>query len=274
MLGGTDSGGQNVYVANVARELGRHGHKVDVFTRRESPDQPARVALGPRVRVINVTAGPPAVIPKEELLPHMGEFAAKLIDFYRAEKRAGEGYGVTHANFFMSGLAGLEAKRALGVPLVLTFHALGKVRRLHQGADDGFPLERMEIEEMLVAECDRIVAECPQDKDDLLHLYNGDAGKLAVVPCGFDAKEFFPVPRLAARAQLGLPREGFAILQLGRIVPRKGIDNVIRAVAELRDAYDDDATLYVVGGNSEAPDDGATPEIGRLRRIARDLKVA
>jgi glycosyltransferase involved in cell wall biosynthesis len=94
------------------------------------------------------------------------------------------------------------------------------------------------------------------------------------VPCGFDGREFFPVPRLAARAQLGLPREGFAILQLGRMVPRKGVDNVIRAVAELRDAYDDDATLYVVGGNSDAPDDAATPEIGRLRKIAHELNVA
>src|SRR3954471_19672265 len=53
VAGGTDSGGQNIYVANVARQLARHGHKVDVFTRRESAEQPARVAFCPGVRVIH-----------------------------------------------------------------------------------------------------------------------------------------------------------------------------------------------------------------------------
>lgn len=274
LLGGTDSGGQNVYVANVARELARGGHEVDVFTRRESPAQPRCAAFCPGVRVVHVDAGPAAVVPKEKLLPHMGEFAANLISFYRERKREDGGYALSHANFFMSGMAGLAAKRALGVPLVITFHALGKVRRLHQGADDGFPVERFAIEEELVAESDHVVAECPQDLDDLTGLYAASRGRVSVVPCGFDAREFSPLPREQARARLGWLNTGFSILQLGRLVPRKGIDNVIRALATLRYRHGDCATLYVVGGNSESPDESATPEIARLRAVARSTGVA
>ena len=274
LLGGTDSGGQNVYVANVARELARQGHHVDVFTRRESEEQPLCAAFAPGVRVVHIDAGPACVMPKEKLLPHMAEFSANLLDFYRVQMRDGAGYAVTHANFFMSGMAGLAAKDALGVPLVITFHALGKVRRLHQGADDGFPLERFAIEEDLVARADHIVAECPQDLVDLRSLYGADPARVSVVPCGFDAREFYPVRREEARAKLGWLNTGFSILQLGRLVPRKGIDNVIRALATLRYRHGDRAMLYVVGGNSESPDETATPEIARLRSVARSTGVA
>ncbi|HEV7822757.1 MAG TPA: glycosyltransferase, partial [Burkholderiales bacterium] len=195
-------------------------------------------------------------------------------DFCRAEKSAGAPYSLTHANFFMSGLVGLAVKHTLGIPLVTTFHALGKVRRLHQGADDGFPIERLTIEEALVAHSDRIVAECPQDEEDIIKLYNGHSGRLTTVPCGFDPAEFFPMPRDEARAALGLDRKTFSILQLGRLVPRKGIDNVIRAVAALKRDFGHPAKLYVVGGNSALPDERCTPEIGRLRSIARELNVA
>ena len=75
-LGGTDSGGQNVYVAQVARHLGRLGHRVDVFTRRDRPDLPEVLDLDERVRVIAVDAGPPRYVPKEELLPLMPAFTA------------------------------------------------------------------------------------------------------------------------------------------------------------------------------------------------------
>ena len=101
-LGGDDRGGQNVYVANVARELGARGYRVDVFTRRDSLELPPVVQWSPNVRVAHVPAGPPTQIPKEELLPHMGAFARFLEDFARTRVRP---YDVIHANFFMSGWA-------------------------------------------------------------------------------------------------------------------------------------------------------------------------
>ncbi|REG48441.1 glycosyltransferase involved in cell wall biosynthesis [Paraburkholderia sp. BL6669N2] len=269
VAGGVDSGGQNIYVANVARELVAMGHQVDVFTRRDRALLPV-VSDMDGVRVIHVPAGPPMQLPKEQLLPVMDEFAAFLIDFFRHER---DPYQVIHANFFMSGLAALRVKDALGIPLVTTFHALGRVRRIHQGAADGFPDERFAIEDELVARSDIVVAECPQDEADLVEHYRADRSRIQIVPCGFDADEFWPVDRATARDALGWRKDEFVVLQLGRLVQRKGIDNVVRGVGVLKQAFRASARLYVVGGNSDAPNELATPEIARLHGIARECGV-
>src|SRR5690606_5030426 len=65
----------------------------------------------------------------------------------------------------------------------------------------------------------------------------------------------------------------FSVLQLGRMVPRKGVDTVTEAIAVLRERYGVPAVLYVVGGNSRVPDAAVTPEIGRLARIAAELGI-
>jgi glycosyltransferase involved in cell wall biosynthesis len=270
VAGGVDSGGQNIYVANVARRLVETGHQVDVFTRRDRALLPVSVEMD-GARVIHVPAGPPKQLPKEQLLPFMDEFAAFLIEFFGGETRP---YDVMHANFFMSGLAALKVKAALGVPLVTTFHALGRVRRIHQGENDGFPDARFIIEDELVAHSDLVVAECPQDHADLLEHYQADPARIRIVPCGFDADEFRPVERGAARDALGWPRDEFTVLQLGRLVRRKGIDNVVRGIGVLKQTFQAPARLYVVGGNSDAPNELATPEIARLRNIANECGVA
>jgi glycosyltransferase involved in cell wall biosynthesis len=269
--GGTDSGGQNVYVANISRQLARLGWQVDVFTRRDDPSSPVIVDWKPGVRVINVPAGPPAPIAKEQLLPHMEAFTNFIQAFIAAEQLT---YDVVHANFFMSGWVGLQLQRRLALPLVMTFHCLGKVRRAHQGDRDLFPDERFAIEETIVREADVIVAECPQDRADLISLYAADPAQIEVVPCGFDAEELMPMDRTRSRERLAWERNQFAILQLGRMVPRKGVDNVIRALAVLRRQAKVDAHLYVVGGNTDAPDANATPEIGRLLALAESLEVS
>ncbi len=269
ILGSVDSGGQNVYVAYVARELGRAGHSVDVFTRRDSPDLPPVVRFGQNVRVIPVPAGPPRFIAKEALLPHMEEFSESVIACCAGRRP----YDVVHANFFMSGIAALRMREEYGTPFVITFHALGKVRRLHQGSADGFPASRTDIEELLVASADRIIAECPQDRCDLVGLYDAQPERVAVVPCGVDTTELGP-GRRPLRKEFGIGDDQFVVLQLGRLVPRKGIDNVIRGIAELRRQHGIEATLLVVGGESDEPDPALTPEIGRLARIAEAEGVA
>jgi glycosyltransferase involved in cell wall biosynthesis len=127
--GSVDSGGQNVYVAQMAANLADRGYAVDVFTRRDSRDLPEIVPYRDRVRIIHVPAGPPHYIRKEDLLPHMNEFSKNMIRFC-AEERA---YDIVHANFWMSGLVALNVKRMLGIPFVVTFHALGRIRRRDLG---------------------------------------------------------------------------------------------------------------------------------------------
>lgn len=266
--GSVDAGGQNIYVAQVARGLAATGCEVTVFTRRDQVDLPASVRMCKGVRVVHVDAGPPRFVPKEMLLPHMPAFTRGAMQ----ELARMGGCDVVHANFFMSGLVAHHIREKLGIPYVMTFHALGLVRRAHQGATDAFPDERIEIERMLTKEADLLIAECPQDECDLLQLYGADASKIRMVPCGFDAREFSPMDRRQAREALGLADDEFVVLQLGRMVPRKGIDNVIRAMAHLPDSPAP-ARLLVVGGESA---DGAalcTQEFLRLQGIARQSGV-
>ncbi|UZG45417.1 glycosyltransferase family 4 protein [Caldimonas thermodepolymerans] len=266
-LGGVDAGGQNIYVMHMAQCLARAGHEVDVYTRRDDPALPTVVHLRPGLRVIHVDTGPACFVPKEQLLPHMQEFAQAC----ETRCRHAGGYDVVHANFFMSGCVALHLKRTFGTPFAITFHALGLVRREHQRAADGFPDERIGIERELVAQADCVVAECPQDRLDLIRLYGADPRRMVTVPCGFDPAEFGPMDRTAVRRELGLDPDEFIVLQLGRLVPRKGIDNVIRAMAYLGEGMP--SRLLVVGGESDTPDERVTPEIARLRDVAREAGV-
>jgi D-inositol-3-phosphate glycosyltransferase len=268
--GGVDSGGQNIYVAQLARNLAALGYAVDVFTRRDAADQPEVMQWDRGVRVVHVPAGPASFVRKEDLMPLMEDFSAFVCSFCRREG----GYDLVHANFFMSGLVAIKLKQRFDIPFVVTFHALGRVRRLHQGDADQFPGERLAVEDAIVAEADAIVAECPQDKADLVSLYRADPRKIAVVPCGFDAGEFWPIARRFARRTLGLAADERVVVNIGRMVPRKGVDNAIRGIARLARGLGVRARLLVVGGNSDLPDPALTPEIGRLRAVAEDERVA
>lgn len=267
-LGSVDAGGQNIYVSQVARCLANEGHHVDVLTRRDDTDQPAVVDMRPGVRVLHVDAGPARFVAKEQLLPHMPAFIHSARQLFEHSVP----YDVVHANFFMSGQVGLALKDLFDVPMVTTFHALGLVRREHQGSADTFPPARIDIERRIVRQSDCVIAECPQDRADLVRLYGANARCIAMVPCGVDLAMFKPSSRALARRSLGLRSDEFVVLQLGRLVPRKGIDNVIRAVAQMDRSLP--VRLIVVGGESAQPDERATPEIGRLRAIAQECGVA
>lgn len=272
LLGGVDSGGQNVYVGQLAKHLTMLGYEeVDVFTRRDSDRLPEIVEWVNGIRIVNVPAGPPTYVRKEELLPHIGEFTDYMLQFCKYQRKA---YDLLHANFWMSGLVAADIKKAIGIPFVITFHALGRVRRQHQGKADEFPDDRFAIEDRIVAEADRIIAECPQDEEDLIRLYNADPANISVVPCGFDPTELWPISKPLARFALGLSPDERMILHLGRIVPRKGIDTVIRGFARLVKHHRVNARLLIVGGEAEEPDPVATPEIGRLQAVAAEEEVS
>ncbi|MCA8430682.1 glycosyltransferase family 4 protein [Burkholderia seminalis] len=271
VIGGVDAGGQNIYVANVAKQLAERGLDVDVYTRCDNPHLPDVVPIGTRMRVIHVRAGPPSDVPKEKLLPYMVAFADAMIARMRREPHPVD---VMHANFFMSGDVALRVKRQLGIPFVTTFHALGRVRRLHQGAADGFPDARFAIEDTLARRSDRLIAECPQDALDLITHYRADKTRIEIVPCGFDLQEFRPVPRVDARARLGWRQDAFVVLQLGRLVPRKGIDTVIDALARMPRDPRRPTHLYVVGGSQATPDPARDPELARLAAFAHELGIA
>ena len=264
-LGGEDSGGQNVYVAELAKHLGAMGHEVDVFTRRDSGGLPEVVSFSKGVRVVNLPAGPARVVPKDEIFGFMPEFRDA---FYRFAAREPAPYDLVHANFWMSGWVACEAKGDLGLPFAQTFHALGEVKKREQGDADTSPPERRAAEGRIVEEADRILATCPAEVEDLTTLYGADSDRLSLVPCGVNGETFRPVDRREARAALGLP-DVPTVVYVGRLVPRKGVDALIRAFALLPDSLG--ARLVVVGGE---PGPGPSPEAIRLADLACSLGVS
>jgi D-inositol-3-phosphate glycosyltransferase len=256
-LGGVDAGGQNVHVAELARGLARRGHEVTVHTRRDDPRLPVQARFAPGVTVHHVDAGPPRALPKDDLLPHMGELAARLGEEWERSRPA-----VVHSHFWMSALASLAAARPLGIPVVHTFHALGVVKRRHQGIADTSPPQRLAIERDVAVGVDRIVATCTDEVFEIVR-FGADRRRIAVVPCGVDLDLFAPEGPAWSRRP-GLRR----IATVGRLVERKGVDLAIAALASVPD------TELIVAGGPEAAALDADPEARRLRAIAHVAGVA
>ena len=254
-LGGADAGGQNVHVAALAMALARRGHEITVYTRRDSPGLPGAVPLAPRVTVEHVPAGPPRPLSKDHLLGFMPGFARWL-----EERWSAAAPDVAHAHFWMSGVAALLAARRQEIPVVQTFHALGSVKRRYQAAADTSPPQRVRLEAAVARRASAVIATCAEEVRELA-AYGVSPGRTYVVPCGVDCDRFRP-GRAAPR-----PGRPASVLTLGRLVPRKGVDTVITALAGVPDAE-----LLVAGGPDRARLDD-DPEVIRLRKVAAESGV-
>jgi glycosyltransferase involved in cell wall biosynthesis len=255
-LGGVDAGGQNVAVAELSAALAAAGHEVVVYTRRDDTDLLDRVDTEKGFAVVHVPAGPPRRLPKDELLQYMPEFGEYLSEQWRQWRP-----DVAHAHFWMSGLATMTAARRHGIPVVQTFHALGVVKRLHQGRDDTSPDDRIRLETQLARNVDWVAATCTDEVSELRRMGREEAG-ISVVPCGVDPQEFSDTGPAATR---GKPHR---IVSVGRLVPRKGFDTVIRAMPQMPSAE-----LVIVGGPDKSELD-SDPEAQRLQRVAAQCGVA
>ncbi len=246
VIGGVDAGGQNVHVAALATALAARGHDVTVYTRRDSADLADRVPFSPGVTVEHVPAGPAAVIAKDAMLRHMPDFGRYLARRWRRDRPS-----VVHAHFWMSGLAAVVGARDLDLPVVQTFHALGTVKRRHQGVKDTSPEARIRLERALSRDVDQVIATCTDEVFELVRI-GARRHAVSVVPCGVDLEHFSPGGPVAERTER--PR----ILVLGRLVERKGIDTLIRALSRVPHAE-----VVVAGGPSRA----ALPEDVEARRL-------
>jgi glycosyltransferase involved in cell wall biosynthesis len=252
-LGGVDAGGQNVHVAALAGHLVRRGHEVTVFTRRDNPDSPWRVTADAGYLVEHVPAGPPTDVPKDDLLRYVPDFARHL-----AARFTRETYDVVHTHFWMSGLAGLAAAEPLRIPVVHTFHALGTVKRRHQGRADTSPPDRIELEERICRRADRVIATCTDEVGELTAMGMPEH-RATVIPCGVDTGVFTPEATGPATRASGAR---IRLLMVGRLVPRKGGADVVRALAGVPGAE------LVIAGGPCADALSVDPEVRRLRRIA------
>jgi glycosyltransferase involved in cell wall biosynthesis len=257
VLGGADAGGQNVYVASLARALAGIGWRVTVFTRRDDHQLPDMVPMCPGVSVRHLTAGPPCEIPKDDLFPYMTAFSDGLRGAFTDDRP-----DIVHGHFWMSGWAALRAARPLRLPVVETFHALGVVKRRHQGAEDTSPAEREATERMLLRNATHVVATCSDEVRELAALDSRSPARVTVVPCGVDPGftrhgPLDPEPR----------RQRHRIVSVSRLVPRKGVDDAIRALARIPD------TELVVAGGPPAKQLRTDSTVAQLRAVARQCRV-
>ncbi|GAB2641768.1 glycosyltransferase [Prescottella soli] len=245
--GGPDAGGQNVHVAALSAALVRHGHEVVVFTRRESESVPERLRAPEGYDVIHVSAGPVETIPKDDLLPHLRQFAHRVRDYFSHSE-----FDVVHSHFWTSGLTAGLAGRTCHLPIVHTFHALGIVQKRYEGAGDTSPPERIPLECKVGRSVDAVVATSSDEVFELVRM-GIPRSRIAVVPCGVDVDEFRPDGPRTRRSNRS------RLTSVGRLVPRKGFDVAIRALAKLANTE-----LVIAGG----PTDGAVREDAEARRLS------
>jgi D-inositol-3-phosphate glycosyltransferase len=276
-LGGKESGGMNVYVRDLSRELGRRGFTVDVFTRSQDPTIPTVCGLGTNARVIHLKAGPEAPYDKNLVFDHIEEFTNNLLDFVRSEDAA---YHVIHSHYWLSGLVAVRLQKQWGIPVMHMFHTLAKLKnRVAKNDGELEPALRVDSERQIINSVDRLTAANPLEKAQMIWLYGADPAKIEVIPCGVDLELFHPRPQDEAKARLEseFPPNHKMVLFVGRIEPLKGIDVLLKAMAlvlqeheELRERI----CLCIVGGDPDADCANMDREMARLHQMREGLGIS
>jgi|TARA_Y100000294_G_scaffold178084_1_gene207283 D-inositol-3-phosphate glycosyltransferase len=257
-LGEKDTGGMNVYVLQLARELARQGTNVDVFTRYHDPNDPKVVQLEEGARVIHLKAGPIDAA-KEDLFDFIPEFLGELYAFQRSEDTT---YDLVHSHYWLSGRVGMTLSQKWDVPHVTTFHTLAKTK-LRARVGEREPMRRVNVESLVMQNVDAIVVSTEEEKQDVVRLYDAVPRKVSVVPAGVDLDLFEPIEKPIAREALGI-REKRVILYVGRIERLKGIEILLRSAALVEDIAD--TRVLIVGGHPEND-----TEQDRLRALTAEL---
>lgn len=254
-----ESRSQHTHVAELATALVGEGHDVRVYTRRDSSTQPDSVTTPSGYRVCHVPAGPALPVPSDEMLPHLGEFGGWLAGHWRD---GGWTPDVAHAHFWTSGLAAVHAGRRVGIPVVLTYHGLGTLTQLPSGARTAGPPGRIGYERALGRAADRVVVQNQDELGELIRL-GVPRARMTLIPAGVNQELFRPDGPIAPRAT-ARPR----IITVGRLVPQKGIQDVVRALPAVPDAE------CVVAGGPPAEQLPANGFARRLRALAESCGVA
>lgn len=260
-LGSRDTGGMSVYIRETARELGRLGHKVDVFTRVHDPEDRLMESLGPNTRLVHLRAGGDEAIHKLVLYSYLPDFACALEGFRKSNDLR---YDLIFSHYWLSGQVGQEVGGWWNVPHITMFHTLGVIKN-GLGVGEEEPELRLECEKDLAQGCHRVIAATEREKDILVNVCGASSDRVSVIPCGVNSRTFRPIPRDIARDSTGLG-DGKVVLFVGRIEPLKGIDSLLRGFAGLPPGIS--ARLVIIGG-----DGGSQTEIAQLRGLARDLGI-
>ena len=261
-LGEKDTGGMSVYVRELARELGRRGMQIDIFTRLYNGEANQITNLYENVRLIHLSTGNSGPLSRLEIYSSMDDFK-RALEAFRSNQ--GIHYDLIHSHYWLSGRVGLWAKRDWGVPHVITFHTLGAVKNDTNGAERE-PELRIATEKQLTEKCDRIIAATSTEKEQLIQYYGAHEEVIGIVPCGVDLSLFRPADKQDARRKLGLDDYNAIALFVGRFAPSKGPDRLLEAVKHLQ--KNPGLKLIMIGG-----DGNQTPESRELHNYSQDKNI-
>jgi D-inositol-3-phosphate glycosyltransferase len=260
-LGGKDAGGMNVYVRELSCNLSRLGLPIDIFTRRTSPDAPETTSICEGVNLVNITAGPPAPIDKNEIFQYLPEFAEQAALY---SVKQGVRYDVVHAHYWLSGWAAQLLKRYWDTPFVQMFHTTAAMKNAVSSSNHQETAKRAQTERLLVDLSDSLIAANPDERAHLIWHQHSRSTKVCTIPPGVDLETFRPLDRSICRHQLGLRENERVVVFVGRIDPIKGIDTLIEATA-LMNKNGSPPTFLLIGGDL---DESSSP-IGPLADVVR-----
>lgn len=272
-LGGKDTGGMNVYVRDLTRQLGQMGIHVDVFTRSQDDHVPHVLhELGYGNRVVHVPAGPEIPVAKQELADYIPEFVEGVKQF-AAEKDIR--YDIIHSHYWMSGVAAESLSEAWGgTPILHMFHTLGEMKnRVARSEAEREGQYRINGEKQVLRRADRVVVATLAELTQLRFLYKANDRKLVVIPPGVDVCHFYPIPADEAKMYVGLKPEDRMVLFVGRIEPLKGVDTLIQAMSCLQWKEERPVHLAIIGGDPAASPEEMSAEMARLQKLCDDLAV-
>jgi D-inositol-3-phosphate glycosyltransferase len=261
-LGEENTGGMSVYVRELACELGKRGHGVDVFTRAHEPTHDRIVTLGRNARLIHLQAGEVERIPKLAIYRYIKEFGHNLENF---RKKEGVEYNIIHSHYWLSGWAGQCLQKQWGIPHVISFHTLGAVKNA-VGVGEEEPKLRIQTEEELAKNCQQIIASTSRERNELIYYCGASPDRIRIIPCGVNLDLFRPIDQQRARRRFNMNGDG-VLLFVGRIVPIKGLDRLLMAMSYLEGERP--IKLLVIGGDDQNP----TPRKD-LRNLAKELGIS
>ena len=224
-----ETGSQNVYVRQLGEALSRLGWQVDMFTRKTKLNQSDIVQHNDNCRTIRIQAGELQYVPRQKLIGYLPEFVRQLRLFQAANKIQ---YALIHTNYWLSAWVGMELKKVQ--PLlkhIHTYHSLGAVKYAKSKHLSNIARTRLAIEKTCLETADLTIATCPQQREYLEELVSR-RGQIEIIPCGTDINTFGSISKAIAREKMGVEKDVFNILYVGRFNRRQGIETLIKAVSK------------------------------------------